>query len=77
MDLQLLTIEFNDRELTVKGYYEEEEPTVMYYSDMSGHPGSPAYFEIKEIKFNGRNIINLLSDETIEEIQETCLTELN
>jgi len=77
MDLQVLTIDYNDRELTIKGYYEEEEPMVMYYSDMSGHPGSPAYFDSKEIIFNGRNIINLLSDETIEEIDEICLEQLN
>ena len=44
------TIYFDDRELTVTGYYTPEEPQVRYYTDGSGYPGSPSEFDIELIE---------------------------
>jgi len=57
-----------DVRLEVSGYYSPAEPMVMYYSDMSGHPGCSAEFEISSVKLEGIVITDLLSDEVYEEI---------
>jgi hypothetical protein len=68
-------IEYNGVTLVVKGDYTPEEKEVMYYSDMSGHPGSPAEFCAQEIYASDSNvnIIDLLSEEVVEEIELKCL----
>ena len=68
-------IEYNGIALVVIGDYSPEEEEVRYYPDMSGHPGSPAEFEAQEIyAFDSEiNIINLLSEDVIEEINLKCL----
>jgi hypothetical protein len=47
---------------------------VMYYPDMSGHPGSPPSVEIYGV-FAGSEteILDLLSDSVIDTIQEAIL----
>jgi len=63
-----------DLEVTYKYY--EEEPTVMYYKDMSGHPGSPAEVELFSAEVNGVDIIEILNEEQIEEIENIILNKL-
>jgi len=60
--------------LSVDYYYDEGEPMVMYYPDMSGHPGSPPSVEIYGVYCDGEtDIYELLSDRTIDSIQEAIL----
>ena len=59
--------------LEVSGYYSQEEPMVMYDSDMSGYPGSSAEFEIISVSLNGTRITDLLSDEVYELIIEKAI----
>ena len=60
--------------LSVDYYYDEGEPMVMYYPDMSGHPGSPPSVEIYAVYADGEtDIYDLLSDRTIDTIQEAIL----
>jgi len=62
-----------DVRLEVSGYYSPAEPMVMYYSDMSGHPGCSAEFEISSVKLEGIVITDLLSDDVYNEIIEKVL----
>ena len=60
--------------LSVDYYYDEGEPMVMYYPDMSGHPGSPPSVEIYGVYADGEtDIYELLSDRVIDTIEETIL----
>lgn len=59
--------------LEVNGYYSAPEPMVMYYSDMSGYPGSSAEFEIISVSLNGTRITDLLSDDVYNEIIEKAI----
>lgn len=45
--------------LEVEGTYYQGEPMVMYYSDGSGHPGSPSEFEIDAIIFDGVDVTEI------------------
>jgi hypothetical protein len=67
---------FRDTYIDVSGHYEEGEPTVWYYPDGSGHPGTPSGFEIITVRVNGAEIINLLSDEIIEELEEHLVNKI-
>jgi len=51
-------------EIEIEYDYNPEEPMVRYYSDGSGYPGSPAYFEITHVK-----VLNYLTD-THEYVRE-------
>jgi hypothetical protein len=62
-------LEFKGVVLNVLFYYTPPEPTVMYYSDMSGHPGSPAEIEIINIQIGDQDAMELLED-YIDEITE-------
>lgn len=74
-----VNISYKGVELTVLGDYTPEEPMVMYYDDMSGHPGSPAEFNIEEIIFNNIDVYDIYDCfiGSIEDIEELCLTEIN
>jgi len=73
-----VTILFNGNELTVTGDYQKEEPMVMYYSDGSGHPGSPAEFETTQVEYEGVSIFNLLESlGHLEEIDSLALDKIN
>ena len=67
-------IEIDGITLSVDYYYDKGEPMVMYYPDMSGHPGSPPSVEIYGVYADGEtDIYELLSDRVIDTIQETIL----
>lgn len=66
------TIKYKDVVMEVEYDYTPEEPMVMYYKDGSGHPGSPAYVEVHEIKIGGQDVYHLLEDEA-ELIEEYIL----
>lgn len=55
-------IEFRGVMLTVELDYTPSEPMVMYYSDMSGYPGSPAEIDIINIKIENQDVMELLED---------------
>lgn len=63
--------------LTVRGYYTPEEPQVMYFKDGSGHPGSPAEFDIIAVYAGGVNINGVLNDPAMEEIEAVILKDLS
>ena len=67
-------IEIDGITLSVDYYYDKGEPMVMYYPDMSGHPGSPPSVEIYGVYADGEtDIYELLSDRVIDTIEETIL----
>ena len=72
---QTETIVFDDREIEVTGYYLPEEPMVMYYSDGSGHPGSPSDFDLLKIEINNKDVTNDY-DENIEEVIELVINQI-
>lgn len=67
----LVTIE--DVCLFVKYEYDEGEPRVMYYSDFSGHPGSPPSVQVLEVYAGDVDVFNLLSNRQIENIEMEIL----
>jgi hypothetical protein len=70
-------IEDEDVEVEVDFKYYEEEPMVMYYSDMSGHPGDSAYTEIFSVRLNGICILNVMSSKAIDDIAERITEKLD
>jgi hypothetical protein len=61
--------------LWVKGYYQPEEPMVMYYSNGSGYPGCPAEFGIEQVCVAGTDIdiYDLMDDEVLELLEDLTL----
>ena len=68
-------ITFYDVYLTVDYDYSPEEPTVWRYSNGDGHPGSPAYVDILDIRVQGTSIYEVFSDDLIEKLEEKILDE--
>lgn len=56
-------------------YYDKGEPMVMYYSDMSGHPGSPPSVEIEGIFVEDTEtcLYEVLQDDVIDKIEEKII----
>ena len=75
--MEQVEVEFRGVELTIVGNYHSEEEEVKYYSDMSGHPGYPSYFEIQEIKVRDSDVdlFDLLEDH-LETLEEMCLKQI-
>jgi hypothetical protein len=70
-----IEIEYLGVPLSIEGTYYPSEAQVMYYSDMSGYPGSPAEFEIIKITVTDSDvdIWELLSQRQIDEITELVI----
>lgn len=68
-------ITFNDINLTVDYDYSPEEPTIWRYSNGDGHPGSPAYVDILDIRVQDISILEVFSDDLIEKLEEKILDE--
>ncbi len=66
-------LNFNSIDMVVVGEYEPAESTTMYYTDMSGHLGTPHIFSPIEIYVGEVNIFELLPQSTIEKISEQIL----
>jgi len=68
-------IEFRGVILDVELDYTPSEPTVMYYSDMSGYPGSPAEIGIINIQIGDQDAMELLED-YLDEITDLLFEKL-
>ena len=74
-----INIEFKGISLRVVGEYEAGEEAVMYYSDMSGHPGSNSSFLVEEVYADDSEIdifelfspadLEILAEKIIEQIE--------
>jgi len=69
-------ITYRGIELRVVGDYSPEEPAVMYYPDGSGYPGCGAEFSINTIFVDETDIIDLFSEEQIEQIRDMCFDKI-
>ena len=75
-----INIEFKGIPLRVVGEYEAGEEAVMYYSDMSGHPGSNSSFLVEEVYADDSEIdifelfspadLEVLAEKVIEQIED-------
>jgi len=75
-NLTEVSVDFAGIPMTVTGTFTPSENCVMYYSDMSGYPGSAAEFEIDSIQINGQEVNDLLSDDQFDEVMEMCINSL-
>jgi len=64
-----IELQVDDVWLEVEYDYTKEEPEVTYYSDGSGHPGSPAGVDVYKVKAGGVDISDIISDYVFEEIE--------
>ena len=73
-----INIEFKGIPLRVVGEYEAGEEAVMYYSDMSGHPGSNSSFLVEEVyaEDSDIDIIELFSPADLEVLAEKVLEQI-
>lgn len=73
-----INIEFKGIPLRVVGEYEAGEEAVMYYSDMSGYPGSSSSFDINEVyaEDSDIDIFELFSPADLEVLAEKILDKL-
>jgi len=73
-----VTINFKGIDFIIEGIYDSGEDSVMYYNDMSGHPGCAPSFEIESIFVEDSeiNIFELFSWEDIGKIEELVLEEI-
>jgi hypothetical protein len=69
------SIEFKGVVLDVELDYEPSEPMVMYYSDGSGYPGSPAGIGIISVKIDSQDVYELLED-YLDEITDLLFEKL-
>lgn len=61
-------ITYKGYELRVVGDYDPGEKEVRYYSDMSGHPGTPSSFEAIEIYLGEEPILEFLIDTNCDKL---------
>ena len=73
-----INIEFKGIPLRVVGEYEAGEEAVMYYSDMSGYPGSPSSFNVEEVYVEDSeiDIFEFFSPADLEVISEKILEQI-
>ena len=64
-----IELQVDDVWLDIEYDYTEEELEITYYSDGSGHPGSPAKVDIYKVKAGGVDISEIISDYVYEEIE--------
>jgi hypothetical protein len=62
--------------LEVEGTYAEAEDRVIYYGDLDGNPGSPAIFDINAVFVQDVDIYELLSEDSLIEIETLILEEI-
>ena len=73
-----INIEFKGIPLRVVGEYEAGEEAVMYYSDMSGYPGSNSSFLVEEVYAEDSDIdlVELFSPADLEILEEKVLEQI-
>ena len=75
-----INIEFKGVPIIVVGEYEAGEEAVMYYSDMSGYPGSNSSFIVEEVYVEDSEIdifeffspadLEVIAEKVIEQIED-------
>ena len=73
-----INIEFKGIPLRVVGEYEAGEEAVMYYSDMSGYPGSNSSFLVEEVYVEDSeiDIFELFSPADLEVLVEKVIEQI-
>ena len=73
-----INIEFKGIPLRVVGEYEAGEEAVMYYSDMSGYPGSPSSFHVEGVYVEDSeiDIFELFSPADLEVLEEKIIEQI-
>ena len=73
-----INIEFKGIPLRVVGEYEAGEEAVMYYSDMSGYPGSNSSFDVNEVyaEDSDIDIVELFSPPDLEVLAEKIIEQI-
>lgn len=73
-----IEINYKGIPLRVVGEYEAGEEAVMYYSDMSGYPGSNSSFDVNEVyaEDSDIDIFELFSPADLEVLAEKILDKL-
>lgn len=73
---QTIEVKYMDILLDLEGYYSKGDDRVDYYPDGSGYDGSPSEFDTHGVFVNGINIINILSDDVLEELDEMAVEKI-
>ena len=63
-------IEVHGVKVNVNYYYSKGEPMIMYYSDMSGHPGEPPFATINWVRVGDVDIYELLSADLLDYMEQ-------
>jgi len=71
-----ITINYKGIELLVEGTYIPGEEEVRYFSDMSGQPSSSSEFDINAVYVNDVDIFELLSEDSLIEIETLILEDI-
>lgn len=71
-----IEIKYMDVPLTLEGYYSKGDERVDYYPDNSGYPGSPSEFDTHHVYVNGVDIINILSDDILEDLDNLAVEKI-
>lgn len=73
-----INIEFKGIPIRVVGEYEAGEEAVMYYSDMSGYPGSSSSFDLEGVYVEGSeiDIFEFFSSTDLEIIVEKVIQQI-
>lgn len=71
-----VTVQFKGVNFIVEGYYTEKEINNSYDDDLDGNPDYPAEFEIQAIfvEDSDTNIIEIFSDEDLDEFEESAIS---
>ncbi len=69
--MEIIEITYKDVQLIVEYEYDPGEPTVMYYADMSGYPGSAPCVNILDIFVGDISIYEVF--ENVEQLEEKIL----
>jgi hypothetical protein len=70
---QIVGVKYMNVLLNLEGYYSKGDDRIDYYPDLSGYDGSPSEFDTHSVFVNGVDIINILSDDTLEELDNLAV----
>ncbi len=73
---QTIELNYMDVPLTLEGYYSKGDERVTYYPDGSGYDGSPSEFDTHRVYVNGVDIIDILSDDVLEELDNMAVEKI-
>lgn len=73
---QTVEVKYMDVLLELEGYYSKGDERVDYYPDGSGYDGSPSEFDTHHVYVNGVDIIDILSDDVLEELDNLAVEKI-